>query len=389
MRRLRRRRTWCSRPPASRATTVPGNWAKAETGSAGQLVAREGRSTPEPRSSPASTPREASVSRWACRRRPARDRGLGAALQRRRDPRALARRGAALGTGGRARRVAGSRFHERRAGGRAVVGEVGLRVHAAGSLHEEVRPRAVQPEAGGQFGAAHVRGALRAEDRGAHDPRGVAALEHLDAEQGAVDESSQPRRCCGKAHAHPPAVQRSLVVGVGHPVQPGLRFGAGEAVLHVLGHAAGAGEEVGDRGAPGVGDDLPRGRGDRRVRLRRFRGPALVDLGARVGVDLEVRAAGVRGERVGAARDRLRLERRGRPAGGHLGGDHAAHVAFERNAAHGVAHEHAHDLPARRLADRGAGVVVREDRGVGVAVLSEPERALLAHPHAVSVARRR
>ena len=40
-------------------------------------------------------------------------------------------------------------------------------------------------------------------------------------------------------------------------------------------------------------------------------------------------------------------------------------------------------------AQRGAGVVVREDRLVAVPVLRVPQRSLLAHPHAVAVARAR
>ena len=83
-------------------------------------------------------------------------------------------------------------------------------------------------------------------------------------------QSVQARRRGGEAHALRPAVPRALVVGVRHAAQPRLRGGAGEGVLDALGHASRAGEEVGDRGLPGVRHDLARGRRHRRVRLRPF-----------------------------------------------------------------------------------------------------------------------
>ena len=111
-----------------------------------------------------------------------------------------------------------------------------------------------------------------------------------------------------------PVELRAGVVRVGHAAQPGLRLGAGPGVLHVFGHATRAGEEVGDRGRARVGDDLPGGRRDRGVRLRRFGRRAAIHLRARVGVHVELRPARVRGQRVGAAGDRLRLQRGERPA---------------------------------------------------------------------------
>ena len=124
----------------------PWKWAKNGIGSAGPLVAREGRSIPKPPIEPSSRrSREAS----SVARRAAADRlldsGLGAAAERRGDPRALAGRGTPLRTGGRARSGAGAGSRGRRAGGRGVVGEVWLRVHPTGSLHAEVGPRAVRP----------------------------------------------------------------------------------------------------------------------------------------------------------------------------------------------------------------------------------------------------
>ena len=95
-------------------------------------------------------------------------------------------------------------------------------------------------------------------------------------------------------------------------------------------------------GRPAYSHDLPGGRGDGGVGRGGFGGDPQVNLRARVGVDVEARPAGVGGERVGAARDRLGLQRRQRPARRHLGRDHAAHVALERDLLDLRSDEHLH-----------------------------------------------
>ena len=125
-------------------------------------------------------------------------------------------------------------------------------------------------------------------------------------------------------------MKRTALERVVHAVQPRLGCGAGERVLDVFGAAAGAREEVRDRGGAFVGDDLPGGRGDRGIRRGGVRGGAGIDLRARVGVDVEARPTGVGGEGVRARRDGLRLECGGGPARGHLRGDDAADVRLEQ-----------------------------------------------------------
>ncbi len=129
---------------------------------------------------------------------------------------------------------------------------------------------------------------------------------------------------------------------------------------------AGAREEVRDRGLAGVGDDLPGRRRDGRVRLRRFRRrrrdrPASACRSRRRSCDPPACAV--------SAYVRLATAWASSAAsgqlGGHLGRDHAAHVAFERDPLHLRADQHAHACARRRLAERGARVVVREDRLVG------------------------
>ena len=64
-------------------------------------------------------------------------------------------------------------------------------------------------------------------------------------------------------------------------------------------------------------------------RRRRLAGDAAVDLRAHVGVDVEDAVGAAAAQRVGARHDGLGLERLGRPARRHLGGDDALQVGLE------------------------------------------------------------
>ncbi len=194
--------------------------------------------------------------------------------------------------------------------------------------------------------------------------------------EGTLEQAAQaPRR--GRERQFDLPARGCPFERVDHADQPGLGFGAGEAVLHGLGHAARAGEEVGDRGLARVEDDLPGGGGDGGVGGRRFGRHAAVDLRAGVRVDVEARAPGVGGQGVRAARHGLGLEGRGGPAGRHLRADHAAHVALQRHALDLRADEHLDDRLRRGQADRGARVVVGQDLLVGGAV---PRRSRALRP---------
>src|SRR5204862_2586899 len=100
---------------------------------------------------------------------------------------------------------------------------------------------------------------------------------------------------------------RTAVVWVAYGAQPRLGSCSRKDILDVLGHATRAREEVGRRGLAAVEHDLAGSGGNGRVRLRSFGRYAHVNLRARVRVDVELPPARVRGQRVGAARDRLRL----------------------------------------------------------------------------------
>ena len=95
--------------------------------------------------------------------------------------------------------------------------------------------------------------------------------------------------------------------------------------------AARAGGEIGFGDLAAVGDDLAPGRVGGLVGGRGLAGRALVDLAAGVVVEVEAVAADLHGERVGAGRHRLRPQRRLRPGGRRLVGDHALHVLVDRD----------------------------------------------------------
>ena len=94
----------------------------------------------------------------------------------------------------------------------------------------------------------------------------------------------------------------------------------------------------------------------------------------------------MRGQRICAAGDRLRLQRRERPFRGNLGRDDAANIAFEWDPVHGGADQHAHDCAGGGLPDGRAGVVVGEDRLTAPAVLGKAVCPILTHAHAVAIA---
>ena len=158
------------------------------------------------------------------------------------------------------------------------------------------------------------------------------------AAEAPLHEPAEPR--AGRRQAHPdraPAVPRGdVVVGVLDRREPRLRLRAQRRVLDALGPPAGGREEVRRHRCALVGDELAARRLRRRVGRRRLDARAAVDLRARVGIVLEA-VTGARGrDRVGAGRDRLRVERLGRPRGRHLDGDHALHVLLELERVDGV-----------------------------------------------------
>ena len=121
-------------------------------------------------------------------------------------------------------------------------------------------------------------------------------------------------------------VGRERVVRVGHGHEVGKRRAPGVGGGHRA--TARGGEEERLRDAAPVEHDLARGSLDGRARLRRLGGDAAVDLAARVRVEVEAARLEVR-ERVGACRDRLGLQRLGRPRVRHLGPDDALQVRLE------------------------------------------------------------
>ena len=208
----------------------------------------------------------------------------------------------------------------------------GSGVRALALRGAEVGPGGVQPEPRREFGPLDGAVPARAEDAGLRMRGETPRVRTSMPRKAPLEEAPQQPSGHGEAELQLPFGGGPGVVGVGTPISQGSRFGSREAVLDVLGHAAGAGEEVGDGGLSRVGDDLPGGGRDGGVGGGGFRGDAAIDLRAGVGVDVEAGATGVGGQGVGAAGDSLRLQRRGRPARGHLGSDDAADVALERDA---------------------------------------------------------
>ena len=185
----------------------------------------------------------------------------------------------------------------------------------------EVRPGVEQAETRLECCAADLRLALGAANDGPDDPRRGAALDHVDALERALEEARQPRGHLLGRELAPPAVGRRLVVvGVFDRAQVAVRR-AVEDVLDVLGVPARSREEERRRDLVLVGDHFARGLLDRAVGALVLAVGALVDLGARVGIE----RAPAR-ERVAARRDGLRLERLERPRRRHLGRDHPADV---------------------------------------------------------------
>ena len=124
----------------------------------------------------------------------------------------------------------------------------------------------------------------------------------------------------------PVVVGRERVVGVGHGDEVGNRRPPGVGGGHRA--AARRGEEERLRDTARVEHDLARRGLDGRARLRRLGGDAAVDLAARVRVEVEAAGLEVR-QRIRAGRDRLGLQRLGRPRVRHLGPDDALQVRLE------------------------------------------------------------
>src|SRR4029077_6834319 len=134
---------------------------------------------------------------------------------------------------------------------------IGLWPDARPAARAEERPCAVQPQSCRQFGAAHGRPATRAEHVGGYDSWREPALAHFNALEVAANETVQARSGGGEAEREPPRVQVAPLVRVEHAAQPRLRPRADERALHVLRAPARVREEVRDRRAAFIGDDLP------------------------------------------------------------------------------------------------------------------------------------
>ena len=198
-----------------------------------------------------------------------------------------------------------------------------------------------------------------------HDPRRHAALGHPDALERALDERAEL--------ASPPSAIVSFVVqrwrgetlsnSSSTDCSHGFGSRAQRRVLDRLGAPARGREEVGDDRLALVGDDLAARVGDGRVGRRGLDPDALVDLRARVGVVVERRALGRR-DRVRAGRDRLRLQRLGRPRRRRLGGHDALQVVVERD---DVGHVEAGEHGRRELEHAAVAAVAAERRHAAVA----------------------
>ena len=193
----------------------------------------------------------------------------------------------------------------------------------------EAEPRVVAAERCGQLVATDLGHAAGPVEARPDDPRGRPALGDLHFLEPPVQVGAEPGADFGPAELQRPGVQRAVVVvGVFDADQIGDR-GPEEDVLDALGVAARAGREVRFRDLAVVGDDLAPGGFGGLVGRRGLAGEAFVDLAAGVVVEVEAVAADLHRERVGAGRHGLCPQRRLRPGGRRLVGDHAFHVLVD------------------------------------------------------------
>src|SRR6187549_339502 len=196
---------------------------------------------------------------------------------------------------------------------------------------DEVHPAVVAAKGRGQLVAADRADAAGAVELCLHDAWRGTALGHHYALQLSVQVAAQLGADLRAREAQRPGVERAeAVVGVGDADQVGDRRPE-EDVLDALGVAARAGREEGLGDGAAIADDHPARFVGGAVRPRVLaRGP-LVDLAAGVLVEVEAVAVDLAGQGVGACGDRLGPQRRHRPGGRRLVGDHALHVLVDRD----------------------------------------------------------